>query len=195
VIQLELYQRSLHIIRSFLVRHGEKIENENGGKFLYRLWYCTLMYNCTYRMWYCTPMYNCTYRMCTVHWCTIVPTECGTVHWCTIVPTECGTVYLWTIVHIVLLYIGVELYSVRSVALRNSFNVKLKQYLLPVKFGCSPEHLSCFGSLWYRMKVGKSHTRHKSICALQRLRLQLTIFIHEWHYSLLGTGDCHWHQV
>jgi len=40
------------------------------------------------------------------------------------------------------------------------------------------------------------HTQDTKVSAhCQRLRLQDTIFIHEWHYSLLGTGDFYSHQV
>ena len=114
VVQLQLYQRRLHIIRSFLVSHSIKNgEWECWEVFvqvvvlyidvqLHRLWYCTAMYNCTYRLWYCTLMCNCTYRL----W------YCTLMYNC----TNCGTVHLCTNVQIVLLYIGVELYSVRSAA-------------------------------------------------------------------------------
>jgi len=140
VVQLQLYQRRLHIIRSFLVSHSIKNgEWECWEVFvqvvvlyidvqLHRLWYCTAMYNCTYRLWYCTLMCNCTYRLwycilmynCTYRlwYCTLMCNCTYRLWYCTLMYncTNCGTVHLCTNVQIVLLYIGVELYSVRSAA-------------------------------------------------------------------------------
>jgi len=42
----------------------------------------------------------------------------------------------------------------------------------------------------------ESNTQDTKVSAhCQRLRLQHTIFINEWHYSLLGRGDFNAHQA